>query len=99
MFIIDITYKESLEHIDQYLAEHRAFLDNGYKENYFIASGPKNPRISGIIISQLRNREQLEDILKKDPFRVHDVADYKIIEFSPTKYHSNFATFIDTNTT
>lgn len=95
MFIIELTYKESLEQIDQYLAEHRAFLDNGYKENYFVASGPKNPRTGGIIISQLKNRAQLENILKKDPFWVHDVADYKLIEFSPTKWHANFATFID----
>lgn len=56
-------------------------------------------RTGGIIISQLKYREQLENILKNDPFHVHDVADYKIIEFSPTKYHSNFATFIDINAT
>jgi len=95
MFIIDITYKKSLEQIDQHLAEHRAFLDNGYKNNYFVASGPKNPRTGGIIISQLKNLEQLEDILKKDPFNIHDVADYKIIEFNPNKYHLSFATFIE----
>lgn len=99
MFIIEIIYKKSLEHIDNYLAEHRTFLDNGYRENYFVASGPKNPRTGGIIISQLKNRQQLEDILKQDPFRIHDVADYKIIEFSPTKYHSNFSTFIDVSAT
>lgn len=95
MFIIEVTYKKSLEQIDQYLFEHRVFLDNSYRENYFIASGPKNPRTGGIIISQLKNREQLEKILKNDPFYIHDMADYKIIEFSPTKYHTNFATFID----
>jgi uncharacterized protein YciI len=95
MFIIEITYKKPLEQVDQHLTEHRLFLDNGYKENYFIASGPKNPRTGGIIISQLKNREQLENILKKDPFCIYDVADYKIIEFNPIKYHSNFSSFVD----
>lgn len=99
MFIIEITYKKSLEDIDQYLAEHRKFLDNGYSNNYFIASGPKNPRVGGIIISQLKNRELLENILKQDPFKVHEVADYNIIEFNPIKYHPNFAIFIDSNLT
>jgi uncharacterized protein YciI len=99
MFIVDIIFKKPLEHTDQYLAEHRMFLDNGYKENYFVASGPKNSGTGGIIISQLKSREQLEDILKRDPFCVHDVADFKIIEFNPVKYHSNFAIFIDTNAT
>jgi uncharacterized protein YciI len=95
MFIIDLTYKKPLEHIDKYVAEHRAFLGDGYKNNYFVASGPKNPRTGGIIISQLKNRAQLEDILKQDPFVIHDVVDYKIIEFDPVKYHPDFASFID----
>lgn len=80
--------------IDKYLAEHRTFLDSGYRDNFFVASGPKNPRTGGIIISQLKNREQLENILKQDPFSINDVADYEIIEFSPTKYHTNFAPFV-----
>lgn len=95
MFIIDITYKNSLELIDQYLAEHRVFLDHGYKNNYFITSGPKNPRTGGIIISQLTDIKQLEDILNKDPFKIHDIADYKIIEFMPTKHHADFKKFIN----
>jgi len=36
----------------------------------------------------------LENILKQDPFNIHDVAEYEIVEFSPIKYHANFATFI-----
>lgn len=95
MFIIELTYKKPLASVDQYLAEHRAYLDKGYSLNYFIASGPRNPRTGGIIISQLTNKEQLEDILKNDPFNIHDIADYNIIEFNPIKYHSNFAVFID----
>lgn len=95
MFVIEITYKKSLEYVDQYLTEHRTFLENGYRKNYFIASGPKNPRTGGIILSQLQNREQLENILKQDPFMIHDVADYKFIEFNPVKFHPNFAWFID----
>lgn len=95
MFIIELTYKKSLSDIDKYLDEHRAFLDNGYRDSYFVASGPKNPRTGGIIISQLKNLEQLESIIKQDPFYINDVADYKIIEFIPTKYHKDFASFID----
>lgn len=95
MFIIDIIYKKPLECIDQYLAEHRAFLEEGYKKNYFVASGPKNPRTGGIIISQLKSLNQLEDILKQDPFNLHNLADYKIVEFNPVKYHADFSVFID----
>ncbi len=94
MFIIEITYKKSLEHVDKHLSAHREFLDEAYIKNYFVASGPKMPRTGGIMISHLTDRNLLEDLLNNDPFKVNDVADYKIIEFTPTKYHSNFATFV-----
>jgi uncharacterized protein YciI len=38
MFIIELAYKKPLEDIDKHLAEHRSFLNNGYKNNYFVAS-------------------------------------------------------------
>lgn len=53
--------------IDKHLANHRAFLDEGYKNNFFVASGPRNPRTGGIIIANVKNLEQLENILKQDP--------------------------------
>ncbi len=94
MFVVILTYKKPLTDIDKHLTEHRAFLDSGYKNNFFVASGPKNPRDGGVIISQLKNRDELENILKQDPFSIHDVADYEIIEFDPIKYHADFRSFI-----
>lgn len=94
MFIIELTYKRPIEEIDQHLTAHRSFLEDGYQKNYFVASGPQQPRTGGIIISQLKNRSQLESILKQDPFQIHNLAEYKIIEFEPVKYHTNFASFI-----
>lgn len=94
MFVIRITYKKPIEEIDKYLAEHRAFLDCGYKNNHYIASGPQNPRTGGIILSQLTDRAQLEALIKQDPFSQHDLADFEIIEFTPVKHHANFSAFI-----
>lgn len=95
MFIVDLNYKKALSEVDNYLVQHREFLEDGYQKNYFIASGPKNPRVGGIIISQLTDRKQLENILKQDPFNIYDIADYTIIEFEPVKYHMNFSAFVN----
>ncbi len=91
-----LAYKQPLDIIDQHVTAHRAFLEEGYQKNYFITSGPQNPRTGGVIISQLQNREQLETLIKDDPFHIHNLADYEIIEFVPLKYHVNFAAFIGT---
>ncbi len=95
MFIIILTYKKPIEVVDQYLIEHRTFLDDCYKKNIFITSGPQKPRTGGILISQLKDRLELEDVLKQDPFEIHQVAEYKIIEFDPIKYHPNFISFVE----
>lgn len=94
MFLINITYKKPLTEIDQHLAEHRNFLETGYQKNYFIVSGPRNPRTGGVILSQLTNREELLNILQQDPFIIHDVADYEVVEFVPVKYHKDFSCFV-----
>ena len=94
MFVILLTYKKSLELVDKYLEAHAQFLDECYKKNYFIVSGRKNPRTGGVIISQLTNRHELDSIIKEDPFNINQIADYDIIEFSPTKYHPDFSKFI-----
>jgi len=94
MFIVLVHYRKSLELIDKYLVEHRAFLAEGYEKNYFVVSGPRNPRTGGVIISQLSDKVQLEHILARDPFFRHELADYEIIEFTPVKYHPEFANFL-----
>jgi uncharacterized protein YciI len=94
MFVVLVSYRKPLEVMDKYLASHVAFLEEGYKKNYFIVSGRRNPRIGGVIISQLKDRNALEDILKHDPFYVNGLADYEVIEFTPRNYHPDFKLFV-----
>ena len=94
MFIVLLTYKKSLELVEEYLAGHIIFLDECYQKNYFVVSGRKNPRTGGVIISQLKDRSQIDDVIKQDPFYINQLADYEVIEFIPTKHHPGFSGFI-----
>jgi uncharacterized protein YciI len=86
MFVIILTYKKDLVEVEQHLEAHRAFLDEGYRLRYFLASGPCNPRTGGVIIAAMASRVQLQSYLVTDPFMIYDIADYQLIEFTPTKY-------------
>lgn len=90
MFIVNITYKSSLEEIDKHLESHVEFLKEQYSKENFIVSGRKIPRTGGIILSKLEDKETLEKILDTDPFKVNDLAEYEIIEFVPSMVGSNF---------
>lgn len=90
LFIISLEYKAPLEKVDEHLSAHRTFLEECYKNNTFIASGRKVPRTGGIIIASTKDKDTLESVLAKDPFKQHGIADYQITEFIPTMHNDNF---------
>lgn len=90
MFIISLTYKSNLENVDRLIPEHNNFLEKHYASGNFIASGRKEPRTGGIILANAASKYEIEDIIKEDPFYIHQVADYDITEFIPSKYNEHF---------
>lgn len=83
MFVVNLTYKVELEEIDKHLEAHVEYLKRQYAKDAFIASGRKNPRTGGMIFSKMSNKEELLKVLEEDPFKIHDLADYEVIEFIP----------------
>jgi uncharacterized protein YciI len=68
--------------------KHLEFLDIYYDKNIFIASGRQNPLIGGVILARGVTRDELENLLKEDPFYTEDAATYEITEFTPNKFNS-----------
>ncbi|MBN8828358.1 MAG: GTP cyclohydrolase [Sphingobacteriia bacterium] len=87
MFVVLLKYIKPIEEIDKFLIEHRTWLKDGYEKNYFLASGPKLPRNGGVIISLVKDKEELKKILAEDPFYKEKLAEYEIIEFEPVLYN------------
>lgn len=84
MFIAILTYKKPLSEVDLFLAAHREYLAEHYAAGDFIASGPQTPRIGGVIIIKAENRSAVDAIIAQDPFNINGIADYQIVEFTPT---------------
>ncbi|ASU33345.1 YciI family protein [Mucilaginibacter xinganensis] len=87
MFIINLTYIVPLEELDQHMAEHVSYLDKYYEEGIFVASGRKVPRNGGIILALADSKDTIEQIIKEDPFYIHELAEFDITEFLTSKYH------------
>lgn len=86
MFIAILTYKKSLSEVDKYLQAHRDYLAEHYAAGDFIASGPRNPRIGGVIMIKAADRDVVNAIISQDPFNINTIADYQIVEFTPTMF-------------
>jgi uncharacterized protein YciI len=84
MFIISLNYKAELDRIDDELENHVLFLKEQYELGNFIASGRKIPRSGGVILSNMKNKNELKKIICKDPFYKNQLANYDITEFIPS---------------
>jgi len=94
MLIIELSYKKPIDVVERYLQGHRDFLTGCYEKNIFIASGPKIPRDGGVILSKA-SMSEAKQLIKEDPFYINEVADYRLIEFTPNKAAPDFKSVIE----
>ena len=81
MFVIELIYKADLADIDAQMAAHVIFLKKYYASGNFLVSGRKIPRDGGIILALGNSREEIEAIMRDDPFCKHGLAEFRVIEF------------------
>jgi uncharacterized protein YciI len=81
MFVIELVYTAPLAQIDAAMATHVRFLKKYYANGTFLVSGRKVPRDGGIIIAAGSSREEIEAIVRADPFVAGGLADFRVIEF------------------
>ena len=81
MFVIELVYKADLSAIDAHMSAHVKFLKKYYASGHFVISGRKIPRDGGIILAVGRSRQEIETIVREDPFHAHGLAEFRIIEF------------------
>jgi uncharacterized protein YciI len=81
MFVIELTYKAALREIDAHMTAHVRFLKKYYASGNFLVSGRQIPRSGGIILAVGKDKAEIEAIVKEDPFHIHGLAEFRIVEF------------------
>lgn len=85
MFVIELTYRAPLARIDAQMAAHMRFLRKYYASGHFVVSGRQIPRDGGIIVAVGKSREEIEAIVRQDPFCAKGLADFRVIEFQASQ--------------
>jgi len=86
MFVIVLEYQKPLEDVDQWLEEHKLFLEEFYAKKHFLVSGRLVPRTGGVILAYGCERAELDRILDCDPFKREGLARYSVLEFEPAMF-------------
>ena len=81
LFVVELIYKAPLTQIDAAMTAHVTFLKKHYDAGHFLVSGRKIPRDGGIILAVGDNREEIEAIMREDPFCSRGLADLRVIQF------------------
>jgi len=97
MFVIELIYKADLSEIDAHMRGHVSFLKKYYASGNFLVSGRKIPRDGGIILALGQSREEIEAIIKEDPFYEHRLAEFRIIEFRASQRANDIPKRIETS--
>jgi uncharacterized protein YciI len=85
MFLLLSRYVKPLSEVERVVGEHREFLDRHYASGLFVASGPQEPRVGGVILTADAPRVEIDRVLAEDPFVREAVSEYEIIEFVTSK--------------
>ncbi len=94
MYILVLKYIKPIEEVEKALNSHISYLEKYYSLKKFICSGRQNPRTGGIILCNAQSINEVNEIINEDPFHSRKIAEYEILEFSPTKYDERFKCFI-----
>jgi uncharacterized protein YciI len=95
MFVVELIYKAPLARIDAHMAAHVKFLNKHYGAGHFVVSGRKIPRDGGVIVAVADSREEMESIVREDPFVERGLADFRIIEFRASQRADDIQQRID----
>lgn len=85
LFLIVLTYKVPLTEIDAVIPAHRAYLDQHFATGEFLASGPREPRIGGVILARAGERSRIDELIAADPFSQGNLATYDVVAFTPNR--------------
>ncbi|GGK60784.1 YciI family protein [Rufibacter glacialis] len=81
MFLIELTYAVPFAEIEPFMAEHLAFVEQGFSAGHFLASGRKVPRDGGFIFCRASSRQAVEELMQADPFVYQALVEVRIVEF------------------
>lgn len=88
-FIIEGILKKS-EPIDENIMKaHMAYSKEAMDKGLILMSGLKSNMSGGLFIMKSESLEKVEEYLSSEPFKLANIQDYHVIEFSPHYFNQS----------
>jgi uncharacterized protein YciI len=94
MYVIVLDFIVPIEEVDRVAARHKAYLEQHRASGHFLLCGRRQPRTGGVILATAATREEIDDLIRADPFHCAGVARHTVIEFRPSLAADDLARLI-----
>jgi len=85
VFIVLLKMTGSKERAAECMAEHKAWLQKGFDDGVFLASGNLTGQPGGGIVVHGLDEAEVQQRLSQDPFVLHSIVTVQVIEITPSK--------------
>jgi uncharacterized protein YciI len=86
-FVLEGEYLVPFEELADLVATHRAFLQKGYDDGFFLCSGPQIPARGGFLIARAESLAKLHGLLAEEPFtKAKKMRFSRITQFDPVQH-------------
>lgn len=85
MFIVLLKFSANKANASECMEGHNAWLRKGFEKEVFLLAGSIQPKLGGAIIAHNTTLEQIQEIVREDPFVAENIVDAEIIEITPSK--------------
>ena len=85
MFVVQLRFSTNKANAGQFMDGHNAWLKDGFAKGIFLLAGTIQPKLGGAILAHNATLDQIQEIVKNDPFVAEGVVAAEIIEIAPSK--------------
>lgn len=95
MFVVQLKFSTNKALAGEWMNAHKAWLQKGFDEGVFIASGSLQGQQGGCVLARGLSRTALDQRLSEDPFVANDVVRAEVIDFAVSKTDSRLSVLME----
>ena len=84
MFIIFLKFSENKSQASEHMAAHNKWVTDNISSGNFLVAGTLQPKQGGCIVANIHSKDEVEDIISRDPFVEHNIVCPEVFEVSPS---------------
>jgi len=85
MYLMISTYLAPLDEVDQFRADHSAYLADLEQRGFVVTAGRQEPPAGGIIVFDVDTEAEARELIAEDPYVRRGLAEYRPVGWQPSR--------------